>query len=49
VGQAKALTMAQVRVAATVERELLAELGGLFPGERLVSAPDELFVYECDA
>ena len=35
--------MAQERVAATVERELLAELGRLFPGERLVSAPDELY------
>src|SRR5207342_2576746 len=27
----------------------LAELGKTFSGERLVCAPDELFVYECDA
>jgi glycolate oxidase len=29
--------------------ELLVDLARLFPGERLVSAPEELFVYECDA
>ncbi|MDB4980572.1 MAG: glycolate oxidase subunit GlcD, partial [Myxococcales bacterium] len=28
---------------------LLSELAKLFPGPRLVSAPEELFVYECDA
>jgi glycolate oxidase len=28
---------------------LLSELRGLFPGERFVGSPDELFVYECDA
>ena len=30
-------------------RALLAELGGIFPGDRLLSLADELFVYECDA
>ncbi len=30
-------------------RELLAELSTLFPGGRLISLADELFVYECDA
>lgn len=30
-------------------RVLLAELRALFPGERLVSHAEELFVYECDA
>jgi glycolate oxidase len=30
-------------------RALLAELRALFPGERLVSHAEELFVYECDA
>jgi glycolate oxidase len=30
-------------------RALLTELRALFPGERLVSKADELFVYECDA
>jgi glycolate oxidase len=28
---------------------VLAELRSLFPGERMVSAAEELFVYECDA
>jgi glycolate oxidase len=32
-----------------VSAELLAELGRLFPGERLVSAAEALYVYECDA
>jgi glycolate oxidase subunit GlcD len=30
-------------------RALLSELRALFPGERLVTGADELFVYECDA
>ena len=30
-------------------RALLAELGAIFPGERLISLADELYVYECDA
>jgi glycolate oxidase len=30
-------------------RDLLAELSTLFPGARLISAADDLFVYECDA
>ncbi len=29
--------------------DLLSELAKLFPGPRLVSAPEALFVYECDA
>jgi glycolate oxidase len=33
----------------SVLRDLLAELRTLFPGERLVSRAEELFVYECDA
>jgi glycolate oxidase len=33
----------------TAAAELLAELARLFPGERLVTAPEDLFVYECDA
>ena len=32
-----------------VSAALLAELRATFPGERLVSAAEELFVYECDA
>jgi glycolate oxidase subunit GlcD len=36
-------------VTGAARAELLAELGRLFPGERLVSAPEELFVYDCDA
>ncbi|HVU49252.1 MAG TPA: FAD-linked oxidase C-terminal domain-containing protein [Polyangia bacterium] len=34
---------------AEARRALLAELRALFPGERLVTGADELFVYECDA
>jgi glycolate oxidase len=30
-------------------KALVAELRAMFPGERFVSAADELFVYECDA
>src|SRR5258708_15409595 len=30
-------------------RALLADLGKLFPPDRLLSQADELFVYECDA
>jgi glycolate oxidase len=36
-------------IPAAMSAALLAELRALFPGERLVSAPEELFVYECDA
>ncbi|HVZ74842.1 MAG TPA: FAD-linked oxidase C-terminal domain-containing protein [Polyangia bacterium] len=36
-------------VEASVASALLADLRRLFPGERLVTASEELFVYECDA
>jgi glycolate dehydrogenase FAD-linked subunit len=43
-------TAARVNVVAQpVLRALLDELRALFPGERLVSHADQLFVYECDA
>jgi len=43
-------TAARVNVLAEpVLRALLDELRALFPGERLVSHADQLFVYECDA